>query len=41
VLRDCFEVKDKEIEELLKECTALSKILAASVLSLKRDSFWF
>ncbi len=36
VLRDGFEIKDNEIKDLLKECDELSKILAASVLSLKK-----
>jgi len=36
LIRDGFENKDDELKALLKECNELSKILAASVLSLKK-----
>lgn len=37
ILRDGFEVKDDGIKLLLKECDELSKILARSILSLKKN----
>jgi len=36
LLRDGFECSDDELKKLLKECNELSKILASSVLSLKK-----
>lgn len=36
VLRDGFEINDSEIKDLLKECDEISRILAASVLSIKK-----
>ena len=38
ILRDGFEIKDDEIKGLLKECDELCKILASSVLSLKKKN---
>ena len=35
ILRDGFEVKDDEIRDLLKECDEITKILAASIITLK------
>lgn len=35
ILRDGFEVKDEEIRDLLKECDEITKILAASIITLK------
>ena len=35
ILRDGFEMKDDDVKTLLKECDELTKILAASILSLK------
>ena len=35
ILRDGFDYKDEGIELLLKECTEISKILGASVVSIK------
>ena len=37
ILRDGFELKDEEIKTLLMECDELCKILASSVLSLKKN----
>jgi four helix bundle protein len=36
LLRDGFECRDTEIEALLNESSELSKIIAASVISLKK-----
>lgn len=36
LLRDGFEVKNNELDNLLKELNALSKILAVSVMKLKK-----
>lgn len=36
ILRDGFEVKDDDLKRLLKECDEISKILAASILTIKR-----
>ena len=36
VLRDGFEVKDDEINNLLKECDELCKIIASSILTIKK-----
>ena len=36
ILRDGFECKEDGIESLLKESTELSKILGASVISIKK-----
>lgn len=36
ILRDGFEVKDDEIANLLKECDEITKILASSILKLKK-----
>jgi len=36
LLRDGFESNDMEIKDLLRESDELSKILAASILSLKK-----
>jgi four helix bundle protein len=36
LLRDAFEVKEDDLIKLLKETNELSRILAASVLKLKR-----
>jgi four helix bundle protein len=37
ILRDGFDCKDEEIKELLKECDEVCKILAASILTIKRN----
>ena len=37
LLRDGFEVKDEELNVLLKEADEISKILASSVLKLKKS----
>jgi four helix bundle protein len=36
MLRDGFDINDEEIKELLKEAEEICKILATSVLSLKK-----
>lgn len=36
ILRDGFEIRDEMLGKLLKECDEISKILAASVLSIKK-----
>lgn len=35
ILRDGFDVKDEEIDKLLKECDEVTKILASSIITLK------
>lgn len=35
ILRDGFDVTDDNLKKLLKECDEITKILAASILSLK------
>ncbi len=37
LLRDGFEVKEEELNKLLKEADEVSKILATSVLKLKKS----
>lgn len=36
ILRDGFEVVDDEIKDLLKQCDEITKILASSVITLKK-----
>ena len=36
-LRDGFEIADDELKALLKECDELSKILASSIITLKKS----
>jgi len=36
ILRDGYEINDEEIKKLLKECDEVCKILAASILTIKR-----
>ena len=36
LLRDGFDKKDKELDKILKEADEISKILAASVIKLKK-----
>lgn len=37
ILRDGFEMKGEEINEILKEADEISKILAASIIKLKKS----
>lgn len=36
ILKDGFEIEDELIDRLLKECDELTRILAASILKLKK-----
>lgn len=35
ILRDGFDVKDDELDSLLKECDEITKVLASSIITLK------
>jgi len=38
ILRDGFEIKENELKLLLKECDEICRILASSILSLKKKN---